>query len=535
MFTTVFETKLYLILFYLVVAALPVSVWVKYFFLDRYKKAKTYSAEVKEFMILFGIVAISLLVPRLFHYWYETFQYYNFVTPIPWYIMLFKVVVALIPVIAWTKFVYIKRLKDIKTKKGRRRDLILLIVIFILGTLTVPLLALYYNYLDTHPNLNYYIHLKEIMVGPHMEALQNTYADDPAFGARHALYENAKAMYDTVTIVIDAWLEEIVKLSLLIFLAYALKLVKTIGDAIAFSVLAGLGFAFIENIVYFMEVYTNPNKNTAVFFNVVIFRTIVLSIGHMTFSGIFGYFYGLSKFGLPLYEEHKWEGAKFPVVTLVSKAFRIPMERAYSAMLFTEGMLLAMLTHAAFNSFLGFNIRDYAVYLVVLSAIYVYYLTQRKAGHMVLATLGRKKLSLMAPKDEDVVLELAGMWIQEGKYKEVEEICMRLEQKDPDNAVIKLLYAKAHDKRRVKRAKLALASLFFQEDIFEEDVSIFQKWKQIRAEREAAAKGVDVKIAEDLTPQKTFTKQTKKTKKPKSAKAKPSTKKKSSKKQSKKK
>jgi hypothetical protein len=207
----------------------------------------------------------------------------------------------------------------------------------------------------------------------------------------------------------------------------------------------------------------------------------------MIFSGIFGYFYGLSKFGLPLYEEQHWEGRHFPLVGFVSKIFRIPRYRAYSGMLFMEGMLLAMLTHATFNSFLGFGIRDYAVYLVVICAIYVYYLTQRKAGHMVLASLGRRRMSLMAPKDEDVVLELAGMWINEGKYKEVEEICERLEAKDPDNAVVKLLYARAHDKRRVKRAKLAMASLFFQEDIFEEDVSIFEKWKQIRAEREKEA------------------------------------------------
>jgi hypothetical protein len=204
----------------------------------------------------------------------------------------------------------------------------------------------------------------------------------------------------------------------------------------------------------------------------------------MTFSGIFGYFYGLSKFALPVYEEEKWEGLKFPLLERIGKIFRTSTANIFAFALAYEGLILAMLTHAAFNTFIGFEARDYAIYLVIATSIYVYYLTQRKAGHLVLASLGRHRMSLMAPRDEDVILELAGMWINEGKYKEVEEICQRLEEKDPDNAVIKLLYAKAHDKHRIKRAKLALESLFFQEDIFEDDVSLFEKFKQIKKEKE---------------------------------------------------
>lgn len=496
------NSQLYLTIFYVLVAALPISVWVKYFFLRRYERAKDRSARLKELLILLGIIAISFLVSHFFYYSYTTYMFFDSRRAIPLWALLFMITAAILPVMVWMKFIHNKRLDKDDTKTEKRRSLTLLAIIFLLGTLTVPLLSIYYNYTvenPKHPELNYYQALGEMIVSPHVDTLNAIDPTHPDYETKLALYERAKNVYDTITIVIDAWLEEIVKLSLLIFFIHAMRLVKTIGDAITFSVLAGLGFAFIENIIYFMDVYTTPGKEGSTFFSVVIFRAIVLSIGHMAFSGIFGYFYGLSKFGLPLYEERRWEGAHFPLTRLINKIFRVGMSRAYSMLLFAEGMVLAMLAHATFNSFLGFGARDYAIYLVIAAGVYIYYLTQRKAGHMVLATLGRKKMSLMAPKDEDVVLELAGMWINEGKYKEVEEMCNRLEQKDPDNAVVKLLYAKAHDRRRVKRAKLALASLFFQEDIFEDDVSIFQKWKQIRAEREAVSKGVDVKTAEDLT------------------------------------
>ena len=231
---------------------------------------------------------------------------------------LLNVFLALIPVIIWTQFVYLKRLKTLRTKKQKRRELMLLILIFVLGTFTVPLLSVYYNFLNTDLRYEYFTNLKlydfsifQSMIDPMLQWNLDYYGKLEIF--IHNLdwgfltYERAAALYETVSIVIDAWLEEIVKLSLLLILLRTMKLVKTIGDAIAFSVLAGLGFAFIENIIYFMNVYLDPSKNNTMLMKVVIFRTIVLSIGHMTFSGIFGYFYGLSKFGLPLYEEKKWD------------------------------------------------------------------------------------------------------------------------------------------------------------------------------------------------------------------------------------
>lgn len=443
------------ILFYAIVTTIPLAAWLKWEFRLRFRLAQTPVRKAKELCILVIITLLGLLTAYLFQSFSTLFY------DLDWRIGLLTVGFALLPVCVWTRLVYKERIKQLETDAEKRREKWILLIVFLLGTLTVPLLQLYYQYLQAHPNLDYYTKLSQTLI--------DVDGDD--------------RLYRTVTIIIDALLEEIIKISLMVFFVRIMKLVRTIGDAISFSVLAGLGFAFMENIVFFVSVYTDPTKTLLVFVNVVIFRTIMLNVGHMTFSGIFGYFYGLSKFSLPVSEEQWWEGQKFPLFQFFSKIFRRPMYEVFAMALVYEGLVLAMMTHATFNSFLEFNLRDYAIYLIIATSIYVYYLTQRKAGHMVLAALGRHRMSLMAPRDENVILELAGMWINEGKYKEVEEICQRLEEKDPDNAVIKLLYAKAHDRRRLKRAGLALQSLFFQEDIFENDISLFQRFAQIKEER----------------------------------------------------
>lgn len=456
---------------------IPVGLWLKFEFKMRYQWAKGPWRKLKEIVVVLVIGLLGLAAGLLLENFSGTFA------GVEARVMGVLTLVALLPVAGWIKFVYAKRIASIENDSEKKREKWILLIVFLLGTLTVPILNLFYNYLDAHPTLNYYNSLQKYFVGPAEFDVNNADPYGENFDMLNAVYEQANNLYRTITIIIDALLEEIVKISLMIFFVRTMKLVRTIGDAITFSVLSGLGFAFIENIVYFVNIYNDPSKDLSILVNVMIFRMIVLNIGHMTFSGIFGYFYGLSRFALPVYEEERWEGMKFPMLRKIAALFHTSINRVFAGALVYEGAVIAMLTHATFNTFIEFNARDYAIYLVMGTSLYVYYLTQRKAGHLVLATLGRHRMSLMAPRDEDVILELAGMWITEGKYKEVEEICARLEAKDPDNAVIKLLYAKAHDKRRVKRAGLALKSLFYQEDIFEEDVSLFEKFKQVKDQR----------------------------------------------------
>ncbi|KKT18590.1 MAG: hypothetical protein UW03_C0037G0011 [Candidatus Peregrinibacteria bacterium GW2011_GWA2_43_8] len=118
--------------------------------------------------------------------------------------------------------------------------------------------------------------------------------------------------------------------------------------------------------------------------------------------------------------------------------------------------------HAAFNFFLQMNMLIEAMALIVVGFTYVQFLMHRKAGHLVL--IGENGKSLMVKKDEDVVLELIGMWFNGGKYQDVIEICERLLMRDPDNKIIKLFKAKALDKAKMDKAMTSIKSLFAENE-----------------------------------------------------------------------
>jgi O-antigen ligase/tetratricopeptide (TPR) repeat protein len=83
---------------------------------------------------------------------------------------------------------------------------------------------------------------------------------------------------------------------------------------------------------------------------------------------------------------------------------------------------------------------------------------------------------------KNVVIELMGMWLNEGKYKEVIEICDRLAKRDPDNNVVKLFRAKAVDMKKMDRVKKAINLLFSEEDydVEQEEMSLFDRLKSMQ-------------------------------------------------------
>ena len=52
------------------------------------------------------------------------------------------------------------------------------------------------------------------------------------------------------------------------------------------------------------------------------------------------------------------------------------------------------------------------------------------------------------------------MWTREGKYKEVNDICDRLLQRDPFNNVVKMFKAKAADNEKMKKVFTSLKAVF---------------------------------------------------------------------------
>jgi RsiW-degrading membrane proteinase PrsW (M82 family) len=251
--------------------------------------------------------------------------------------------------------------------------------------------------------------------------------------------------YYVAIFILVGILEELVKQGMVRYVDKKTLLIQTINDSIRFSLVAALGFAFAENIIYFKTVImTAPIQEVIVTF---LFRSIFTACAHMIFSGIFGYFFGIAKFSIDVSRHRHWQGKIYFGVHAIGRIFNIPFAHAFKEYKILQGLTIAIILHAIFNYMLQLNQILPTIFLVVIGFLYLIYLLKRKAGNLILVTdIDEKKKSTMNKKDKDVVLELMGMWFEHKKYVDVLHICERLLERDPDNNVVKLFHAKAQDK-----------------------------------------------------------------------------------------
>lgn len=234
---------------------------------------------------------------------------------------------------------------------------------------------------------------------------------------------------------------------------------QTITSALKLSLCAGLGFSFAENILYFYNVWVNPEFSYTDLFSTFVFRSMFTMCAHMIFSGIFGYYFGIGKFAEDITEQSRWEGHQLRLARWVGKITGRMTFQVVREFKNLTGLFIAMGLHASFNVSLDLEHKLPSILIVVFGALYITYLLQRKSGHL-LFSFGRRRGSNMAAKDQDVVMELLGMWTKEGRYEEVIQICDRLLSRDPDNNVVKLFRAKAGDNQELKHFYTSLKAVF---------------------------------------------------------------------------
>lgn len=247
------------------------------------------------------------------------------------------------------------------------------------------------------------------------------------------------------TFVLFGAMEEIIKLYVVNAVDKKTLLIQKIDDSIRYSLAAALGFSFTENIYYLIQFW--PVISTGELIGMYIFRSIFTAAAHMIFSGVFGFYYGLGKFSIYLREHRKQVGKSQFFNRFISKIFRIPLSHSYQQRMVVKGLFISILMHATYNFLLQYNIILPVLIFVILGFAYVQYLLSRKAGHLILATdISTKKTSTMAKKDEDVIIELLGMWFKDKRYVDVIHICERLLERDPDNNIVKIFKARALDR-----------------------------------------------------------------------------------------
>ncbi len=235
-------------------------------------------------------------------------------------IICISVLLAFVPIIAWG-------LHFLRKHPEKRK---LVIITFIGGTVSVVPLLLYKYLWQWFPWINAF------------DWIKNTNFE--LFGINSLLLIPIPVL---ITFLLVGIIEEISKI-------YAVKAVDkerflSVDDVIEFAIIAGLGFAFVENILYFQNILASRGfENFLVPF---VFRSLFSTFAHVMFSGIFGYFYGVAHFADPIYKK-KIRKERHPILNWLHKVSHFKKVTLFHEEKILEGLIVATLLHAAFNVFL---------------------------------------------------------------------------------------------------------------------------------------------------------------------------------------
>lgn len=154
--------------------------------------------------------------------------------------------------------------------------------------------------------------------------------------------------------------------------------VRHIDDAIEFFILAALGFSFVENILYFYNIWLTQGAYNL--FLPFLFRSTFSTFAHIMFSGILGYYYGVAHFAKPILQKEIRENRKHWTI-LLHKIFNLRRERLFYEEKILEGFLISIGLHAIFNIFLELNLTFLIAPFLFAGYIALDYLFELKENH----------------------------------------------------------------------------------------------------------------------------------------------------------
>src|SRR3989338_692995 len=137
-------------------------------------------------------------------------------------------------------------------------------------------------------------------------------------------------------------------------------------DGISYSIIAALGFSFVENVRFFVAGGEYYGLISWSFVTLFILRTFGSTLAHCLFSGLYGYYYGKAKFAKCVLSSERRRRRSFAIrkglklryrrfqhflkIKSFYDEFRDQVEEEAIA---AEGLLVAGTLHALFNFFLS--------------------------------------------------------------------------------------------------------------------------------------------------------------------------------------
>lgn len=156
------------------------------------------------------------------------------------------------------------------------------------------------------------------------------------------------------------------------------KHLSSIDDAIEFCIIAALGFAFVENMMYFFYIWNYQGFDSL--FISFIFRSIFSTFAHILFSGIYGYYYGVAHFATPIWQEEIQQN-RHPILRLMHRILHLKGSTLFREEKMMEGLLLAMGLHAFFNVALEVGWTFIIVPYLVIGYLLLSHLFNKKENH----------------------------------------------------------------------------------------------------------------------------------------------------------
>lgn len=167
--------------------------------------------------------------------------------------------------------------------------------------------------------------------------------------------------------VLVAYLEESLKHFAALQLGKRLHIeFNQIVDGVVYSISAALGFAFAENIFYFIQLLDIYALADTELWTVIGFRAFGTTLGHSLFSGIFGLFWGhafLSKTVTPRHShsvshffKRFFKTLRFHIIFKHILKNRPSLHGHEKSSLVREALLFAALIHALFNILIAINL-----------------------------------------------------------------------------------------------------------------------------------------------------------------------------------
>lgn len=252
-------------------------------------------------------------------------------------------------------------------------------------------------------------------------------------------------------------IEEIIKFLIVKILDKKYFLIQTINISIIFSVVTALGFATVENMIYFSTLLSGGLLEN--FWGTYIFRTMFSTLGHVLFSAVFGYYYGVSKFSQTILMQEKILGKVFKLTKIIEKITKGTLQDIYREQKIMKGLIFACFFHMLFNFLIQLQQLLLVFLLLFGLVIYVIFLFRTKTGHLVFMETKAWSPYYLAPSNQKLLGRLLDMWHAE-RYDEVEKTCNDILLVDPMNDVVKLFRAQALDKQEMKKGLDKVAHIF---------------------------------------------------------------------------